>query len=124
VTLLAALAGVVAGATAQAAGSPVASLAWALLAGVGLSLMLRGGGLRVLGVLLTVLATASAGWAVQARVWPSAAGFAVVALASVGITVAGPRWAGRSRAAVDRPRDLWQSMDAGEDPTAEHGVPR
>lgn len=122
VTLLAAAGALVAGVAAQTAASPVASLAWALLAGVGLSLMLRGVGLRIVGVLLTALATASAFWAAQAALWVSVAGFAVVALSAVGFILWGPGWAGRARRETDRPVDVWASMDQGSDPTAEQDV--
>lgn len=124
VTLLA-LAGVLAaGFAAQAAGNGLASLAWAVAAGLGLSLMLRGVWLRVLAVALTALTVASLGWAWQAGQWVALAGFAVATVALLGMTWRGPSWVPRSRAAGDQPVDLWKAMDDGADPTGEQDVHR
>ena len=124
VTLLALAGALTAGFSAQAAGSGVASLGWALAAGLGLSLMLRGLQLRVLGVALTALAVAAAGWAGQAGQWVSLAGFAVSALALLGMVWWGPGWVARRRADGAHPVDLWAAMDSGADPTDEQDVHR
>ena len=99
VTLLAVAGSLTAGFAAQAAGSGVASLAWALAAGLGLSLMVHGPWLRLLGVALTVLAVASGGWAAQAAQWVALGGFAVaaVALAAVCAAIAGQAHAQQAR---------------------------
>ncbi|MBK7821235.1 MAG: hypothetical protein IPJ61_09185 [Tessaracoccus sp.] len=117
VTLAAAAGAVTAGIAAQAASSPVGSLAWAAAAGIGLSLMLRGVGLRVVGVLLTALAVTGAGWSVQAGQWVACAGFAVVAVAALGVVVWGPRWRTERASGSGRALDPWAAMDKGEDPT-------
>ncbi|HQD21906.1 MAG TPA: hypothetical protein PKY27_06580 [Arachnia sp.] len=117
VTLVAAAGAVTAGIAAQAASSPVGSLAWAAAAGIGLSLMLRGAGLRVVGVLLTVIAVMGAGWSVQAGQWVAAAGFAVAAVASLGLVLWGPRWRSDRGSGGARALDPWAAMDKGEDPT-------
>lgn len=122
VTLLAVAGSLVAGFSAQAAGSGVASLAWAVAAGLGLSLMLRGVWLRILGVALTGLAVASAGWAWQAGQWVALGGFVVAAVALLGMAWWGPAWVARARQAGDHPVDLWKAMDDGADPTGEQDV--
>ena len=122
VTLLALAGSLVAGFSAQAAGSGVASLAWAVAAGLGLSLMLRGVWLRVLGVALTALAVASAGWAWQAGQWVALGGFVATAAALLGMAWWGPAWVARATQAGDHPVDLWKAMDDGADPTGEQDV--
>ena len=116
VTLVAAAGAVTAGIAAQAASSPVGSLAWAAATGIGLSLMLRGAGLRVVGVLLTVIAVMGAGWSVQAGQWVAAAGFAVAAVASLGLVLWGPRWRSSERGCHQADRG-----GAGEDAGGLHG---
>ena len=109
-----------------AGASAVQALGWAAAAGVGLSAMLRGPGLRVMGVLGTLLAVgafASAGiaggWA-----WIAAAFAVVLAVAAVATIRRGPAWraseAGRKREPV---RDLWKQFDAGDDPTTDADEP-
>lgn len=119
VTLLTTAAALLAGLTAQSAGSNLASLAWVLLAGVALSLMLRGFGLRIIGILLTVVAVAAAGWAVQAGQWMPLVGFCLAAVGTLGFAWFGPGWRLRQRAERRPQADLWKAMDAGEDPTDE-----
>ena len=79
--------------------------------------MLRGAGLRVVGVLLTVIAVMGAGWSVQAGQWVAAAGFAVAAVASLGLVLWGPRWRSDRGSGGARALDPWAAMDKGEDPT-------
>ena len=122
VTLVAAVGLAVAAIAAQAAESRVGTLALALGAGLALSLMLRGTALRILGVLLTVLAVAAAGWSAQLGQWVSLAGFMIAAVAFLGFILWGPRWIRRHRSDADRPVDLWQAMDQGDDPTDEQSV--
>lgn len=117
VTLLAVAGALGAGFAAQSSGSGVQAFAWALAAGIGLSLMVRGVGLRVLGVALTALAVAGAGWAGRAGLWLVVAGFAVAAVAQLGVIVWGPGWASRPRGPRAGGDDLWAAMDRGDDPT-------
>ena len=117
VTLVVAAGAVTAGIAAQAAESPVGSVAWAAAAGVGLSLMLRGAGLRVVGVLLAALATTGACWSVQAGQWVALAGFVVAAVGAAGLVVWGPRWRTERASGGGRALDPWAAMDKGEDPT-------
>lgn len=117
VTLLAIVGALTAGFAAQSSGSGVQAVAWALAAGIGLSLMVRGAGLRVLGAVLAVLALAGATWAGQAGLWLVLAGFAVAAAAEVGVILLGPRWAYRPRTQRPGGDDPWAAMDRGEDPT-------
>ncbi len=117
VTLVVAAGAVTAGIAAQAASSPVGSVAWAAAAGVGFSLMLRGVGLRVVGVLLAALATAGAAWSVQAGQWVAFAGFVVAAIGTLGFVMWGPRWRSGRSTGEARALDPWAAMDKGEDPT-------
>lgn len=106
--------------------SAVQALGWAAAAGVGLSLMLRGPGLRimgVLGILLSVAAGASAvvagGWA-----WLAVLFAAVLAVASVATVRSGPTWRRGPSATQKEPlRDLWKQFDAGDDPTTNEQSP-
>lgn len=119
VTLLAAL-GAVAPLVLQASGA-VQALALATLAGVGLSLALRGAARRVLGSVVALLgaALAVAGWPDIAFVLSGV----VAALAGLLMALVSGRWTQRAPAferqsAGDAtPRDMWLAMDAGDDPT-------
>lgn len=124
VTLAAVVGAAVAGIAAQVVGSNVGALALAVLAGIGLSLLVQGAALRVLGIVLALLALVGAGWAVTLGLWLAAAGFAVSALGCLGMVVWGPRWVRRHRSDAERPVDYWQAMDAGDDPTSEQAVHR
>lgn len=119
VTLAAAFGALLAGGAAQVGGSPLASLGWALAAGVGLSLMLRGFGLRIVGVLLSVLAVVGAGWAIQEGQWVASGGFVLVVVAALGILVWGPNWRQSHSGREAAREDPWKAMDRGLDPTAE-----
>ena len=123
VTLLAAAGALIAGVSAQVGGSPLASLGWAVAAGVGLSLMLRGVGLRIVGVLLASLSMASLVWAAKAGQWVALVGFVAVLVASFGFVVWGPSWRHRRVDEREAPADLWKAMDEGADPTDEQGSP-
>lgn len=121
VTLLTAAGVLVAGLAAQSAGAPLASLAWALLAGIGLSLMLRGFGLRIVGMLLVALAVGGVVWGVQSAQWVPVAGFAVAGVAALGFVAWGPGWRLRQRREREVQVDYWKAMDEGDDPTDEQG---
>ena len=120
-TLLTAAGALVAGLAAQSAGAPLASLAWALLAGIGLSLMLRGFGLRIVGMLLVALAVGGVVWGVQSAQWVPVAGFAVAGDAALGFVAWGPGWRLRQRREREVQVDYWKAMDEGDDPTDEQG---
>lgn len=122
VTAVAVVGALVAGLAAQSAESTVGSMAWVIVSGLGLSIMLSGIPLRVLGVVLTVIGGASVARAASAHLWVAVAGFAVASVAAALMAWWGPGWVVRSRA--DRPRDLdpWKAMDSGIDPTAEQDV--
>lgn len=122
VTLVAALGAVTAGFAAQASSAPVGSLAWALAAGTGLSLMLERVGLRVVGVVCTALAVIGAAWSGQTGLWVPMVGFIVSAIALLGLFVWGPRWPARAARKSARTLDPWAAMDAGEDPTGEQDL--
>ena len=122
VTLVAAGGGVIAGVAAQAGSSAVASVAWAVLAGLGLSLMLHGRSLRVVGVFLVLLSGGGIVWAATAGQWASLVGFAVAVIGSLGFVVWGPTWVRRTRV-QDAPEDLWKAMDSGDDLTNEQLPP-
>lgn len=117
VTVATAAAGLVVVLAAQAAGSPLGSVAWALLAGVGLSLMLRGFSLRIVGIALATLAVAGAGWAAVEARWIELGGFVVAAVAAAGFVVWGPGWVRRPSAGPRAGSDPWKAMDEGIDPT-------
>ena len=120
VTLFAVAGAMLAGIAAQVGSSPLASLAWALAAGVGLSLMLHGFGLRIVGVALTCLAVVGIGWAAQVGQWVALVGFVLVTVAGLGFTVRGPNWR-HQRVRRQSAPGLWQAMDPGGDPTDEQG---
>ena len=115
-----ALAGLVADAPA------VQALGWAAVAGVGLSAMLRGPGLRIMGgvgALLALVAAVSAalagGWA-----WIAVAFTAVLLVAAFSAVIRGPLWRTDSTRATREPlKDVWKQFDAGEDPTTDAGGP-
>jgi len=106
--------------------SAVQALGWAASAGVGLSAMLRGPGLRVLGalgILLAVGAGVSAGFA-GGWAWLSLIFCAILAVAAVATFRHGPAWRAKARSREKEPaRDLWKQFDAGEDPTTGEHVP-
>ncbi len=104
----------------------VQALGWAAAAGVGLSAMLRGPGLRALGALGLLLAVGAGfsaglagGWA-----WVSLLFCVFLGLAAVATLRHGPSWRAAARAREKEPaRDLWKQFDAGEDPTGGEHVP-
>ncbi|MFT3886891.1 MAG: hypothetical protein QM713_01825 [Arachnia sp.] len=123
VTLAVAAGALTAGIAAQAAESPVGSLAWAAAAGIGLSLMLRGVGLRVVGVLVVLIGVGGAVWSAQSAQWVPLAGFVVCAVAAVGMVLWGPGWQARRGDAPERRVDAWAAMDKGDDPTESEPTP-
>lgn len=95
----------------------VSGVGWAALAGFGLSLMLHGVGLRVLGVALVLLAVLGSVVSLV-TVWWMLFGFLLVAAAGVAMVAVGPSWASQRR---KRPpsKDPWKLMDDGDDPTVD-----
>ncbi len=103
-----------------AGASAVQALGWAASAGVGLSLMLRGPGLRIMGVLGVLLAIAAGAGAVVAGgwAWLAVVFAAVLAVAAVATVASGPTWRAGAAATKREPaRDLWKQFDTGDDPT-------
>ena len=89
------------------------------------SLLLRGVGLRIVGILITMLATIGgavsvmAATAGQGLAWAALAGFLAVIVAGFFLLRDGPGWGcvGADRPA--RPKDLWKQIDEGIDPTSD-----
>jgi len=126
ITLLLGLAGAAsAGFAGRSVNAGLGALALAIAAGLGLSLMLRGVGLRIVGVLVTVLATMGAGLSVasavggQSLAWVALAGFLAVLVASYSLLRHGPGWAALAADRPAHPKDLWKQIDEGLDPTSD-----
>ncbi len=103
----------------------VQALGWAAAAGVGVSAMLRGPGLRVMGALGMLLAVVSGisaglagGWA-----WLTIVFCVVLGVAAIATFRDGPSWRTNAGSREKAPAaDLWKQFDAGRDPTTgEHG---
>ncbi len=90
-------------------------VAWAGLAAIGLSLMLHGQGLRVLGVLLALLSVTGIVVSVMEQPWVVVA-FVALFVASVLFVTVGPTWRTQRPPRVQQ-RSLWEELDKGEDPT-------
>ena len=106
--------------------SAVQALGWAAAAGVGLSAMLRGPGLRVMGALGVLLAVASLASAALAGGWAWLAVVFSLALGAAGAAAfrRGPHWRAGSTSTRREPvRDLWKQFDAGDDPTTDGEEP-
>lgn len=107
--------------------SALQALGWAASAGVGLSAMLRGPGLRAmgaLGVLLALGAGVSAGFA-GGWAWVGLLFCVILGVSAVATFRHGPGWRAKSRSREKEPaRDLWKQFDGGEDPTADEHVLR
>ncbi len=106
--------------------SAVQALGWAAAAGVGLSVMLRGPGLRVMGVLGILLALAAAASSVVAGglAWLALAFSMALAVAAVITTRDGPSWKSKVGTRDKEPaRDLWKQFDSGDDPTTSEQTP-
>lgn len=107
-------------AAAPSGAGSASALGWAAAAGALLMLMLQGIGLRVLGVLLTLVAITIAGLTIAAggRALLLLIPAALIGWAGVAASVRGPGWATRlgpgPRAA---PADAWTQLDDGLDPT-------
>ncbi|MGV8846865.1 hypothetical protein [Tessaracoccus sp.] len=102
--------------------SAVQALGWAAAAGVGLSAMLRGPGLRIMGVVGVLLAIAAAASAVLAGgwAWTAMAFAAIMAVSAVFTILRGPLWRANATKARREPvKDLWKQFDAGDDPTTD-----
>lgn len=116
VTTLGLLASLCTGIAGNALGAPASTgVAWAVLAGFGLSMMVHGRALQVLGGLTGALAVLGGVVASGERPW-LIAGFAAALVAAAGIIWRGPTWRRRSREGQQRV-DMWRSLDEGQDPT-------
>lgn len=125
-TLILGLAGTALGGIAgQGADAALGAIALAVGAGIGLSLMLRGVGLRIVGILITMLATIGgavsvmAATAGQGLAWAALAGFLAVIGAGFFLLRDGPGWASVGADRPARPKDLWKQIDEGIDPTSD-----
>lgn len=93
----------------------ISGVAWAALAGLALSLMLHGFGLRVLGALIALLGVGGAAVSFSSQLW-MVLPFGLVLASGILMMIAGPGWL-RNRAPKQPTDDWWQRMDAGDDPT-------
>lgn len=112
--------GLVIGANLLGAGGGVA-LGWAAAAGAFLMLMLRGPGLRAMGILLVLLGLGAGVLAVLTggTGWFLLAPAALLVLGGGAAARWGPGWPTRTGSGPrDAPRDQWKQFDAGEDPTS------
>lgn len=112
--------GIVAALTTGIAGTALGAqattgIAWAVLAGFGLSLMLHGRAMPVIGVITGVLAVLGGVVGAGEQPW-LIAGFAVAFAAAAAMAWKGPSWAHRSPVRQHR-GDMWSAFDEGEDPT-------
>lgn len=112
--LVLALGALTAGMAGQAASSPVASVAWAMLAGLGVSFMVRP---RLVACLVGVLGVAGAAWALRDGLPVAGIGFLVAVAGSLALAILGTGSSGRRTVTPETPIDMWRAMDAGEDPT-------
>jgi hypothetical protein len=103
-----------------------AALALVALAGAGAALIVRTGARRLLGAALVLVAAAMVAVGVDGSRWAPVAGGVMVAIGALVITVRAGRWpAPRDRfdrtagpaGPADGPRDAWDALDRGEDPT-------
>jgi hypothetical protein len=120
----------VAAATGSGRSDGAAALALVALAGAGAALIVRTGARRLLGVALVLVAAAMVGVGVDESRWAPVAGGVMVAVGALVITLRAGRWpAPRDRfdrpagpagpaGPADGPRDAWDALDRGEDPTA------
>ena len=129
-TLLLGLVGAALGGFAgQSASEALGTIALAIAAGFGLSLMLRGIGLRVVATAVALLGllgcVLSGSVAADGQPWGWAAlpGFLVVVSAGVVLFRFGPGWAGAPSDRPTAPKDLWKQIDEGIDPTDGEDMP-
>ena len=117
----------VAAATGSGRSDGAAALALVALAGAGAALIVRTGARRVLGVALVLVAVATVGVGVDGSRWAPVAGGVMVGVGALVITLRAGRWpAPRDRfertagpaEPTAGPRDAWDALDRGEDPTA------
>ena len=106
-------AGIVGGAVDAQGASGVA---WAALAGLGLSLMLKLFGLRIIGALVALLAVLGGVLSVMGTWWLVLL-FLPVAASGVVMAWRGPVWVVRRRERGAPTEDWWKRLDQGEDPT-------
>lgn len=112
--------GLVIGANVLGSGGGVA-LGWAAAAGAFLMLMLRGPGLRAMGVLLVLLGIGAGvlGALTGGTGWFLLLPAALLVLGGAAAARWGPGWPTRAgNGPREAPRDQWRQFDAGEDPTA------
>jgi hypothetical protein len=114
-------------ATGSGRSDGAAALALVALAGAGAALIVRTGARRLLGVALVLVAVAMVGVGVDGSRWAPVAGGALVAVGALVITLRAGRWPAPQdrfdRAAgpagpASGPREAWDALDRGEDPTA------
>lgn len=97
------------------------ALGWTAAAGTFLLLMLRGHGLRAMGVLLALLGAGAGvlGVITGGTGWFLLLPAALLVLGGGATARWGPGWPARAGAGPrDAPRDQWKQFDAGEDPTS------
>ncbi|MDF1489442.1 Trp biosynthesis-associated membrane protein [Tessaracoccus caeni] len=129
-TLLLGLLGAALGGFAgQTASGALGTIALAIAAGFGLSLMLRGVGLRVIGTAVALLGllgcVLSGSVATDGQLWGWVAlpGFLAVVAAGVLLFRFGPRWVLAQADRATPPKDLWKQIDEGIDPTDGEDMP-
>ena len=114
----------VAAATGSGRSDGAAALALVALAGAGAALIVRTRARRLLGVALVLVAAAMVGVGVDESRWGPVAGGLLVAVGSLIITLRAGHWPAprdrfdRTAGPAAGPRDAWDALDRGEDPTA------
>lgn len=109
----------------RSASDALGMIALAIAAGFGLSLMLRGVGLRLIGIAMVLLGGLGAGLSVYAAVMEqplaraALAGFLIVVFSGVVFVRSGPTWVALAADRPAQPKDLWKQIDEGIDPTEE-----
>ena len=101
-----------------------AALALVALAGAGAAILVRARARRLLGVVLVLVAAAMVTVGFDGSRWTAVVGGAAVGCGALLLGLRAGRWPG-PRARFDRPagpaaapRDAWDALDRGEDPTA------
>lgn len=112
--LIVALGALAAGVAGQAAESPVASVAWAMLAGLGVSFMMSP---RLVACLVGMLGVTGAAWALWGGLLVAGTGFLIAVAGAVALAILGTGSSARRTAAPETSAGMWGAMDAGEDPT-------
>jgi hypothetical protein len=111
------------GATGSGRSDGPVALALVALAGVGAALIVRTGARRLLGAALVLVAAAMIAVGLDGSRWASVAGGVLVGIGALVITVRAGSWPAprdrfdRTAGPVAGPRDAWDALDRGEDPT-------